>query len=727
MKIQLPRIELPRVPLTNVGYQVRETVRLAPGRPALTLGIRTALATVVPLLVVPLFAPEATSWASTAGFCIAVADKGGSYRTRAGTMGGITLFSTLAVIIASIASNNPYAAVAAMAGCAALFALAGVLGPMTAAGGTTTAVIFCIALGVREPTLRGAFERGFANLAGGAWAMTLALVFWPIRVYRPGRVAVARCYRALAFYTRIEHGASLGTAAWLSEVTRAHGPIRNSIEEARAVLAATRRGRRAESGRGALLLVLLQTLDLLFGALVALEDALDARVFSDAVKLEALHASLTRVEAALLEIADRTENESRLEPPTVDWTLIGAEWQSASTDFDARHVGTLFMRTRDAIANAYDATDRLYESRVSPVIEAPLASGTETASEPLLTRFFDALRTHPLTVRHAARFTLMTVLAVVITETLHLARGYWVTLNVIVLLQPYTTATSVKTMQRVGGTALGALVAAFIMGHLYDPRILLVIATVLAGVSASIMQLNYGLYAFFLAPTFVLLAESHTPDPGLPELRIINTCIGGVLALAGAQLFWPHRESDHLPDAIADMFKALRAYFDEALRTLALESSASKPGTSKPSASKPDAFSGVPEMRRLFGMQVNLAEASFQRRLAESDPRRGTLEPVMTVLLYARRFGATCGALAATRGDASTVASGVASYRATVDEVLEELEDAARSGRAPVALPGLDVPTDVGSPAIALRLARVQQQLTILHEGMSRWTHRSSS
>ena len=699
MKLKLPHIELPAVPRTNVRYQVRESVRIAPGRPALTLGIRTALATVVPLLVVPLFSLEATSWASTAGFIIAVADKGGSYRTRGATMGGITVTCALAVFVASLASQQAWTAIAGTAVGIFVCALAGIFGPIPSAGGVTTAVMFCIALGIREPTLRGAFLRAFAVLGGGAWAMTMALVFWPIRVYRPGRVAVARCYRALASYTRIEHGEGLGTSEWLAEVTNAHGPIRAAIEDARTVLAATRRGRRGESGRGALLLVLLQTLDLVFGALVALEDVLDARVCSEPLHLEALHASLSRVEAALLEVADRTENEERLGPPTVDWTLIGAEWPSSSADVNVRQVATLLMRVRDAIANAYDTTDRLFDARVSPSDEAPVAAGTELERIGWPTRVVDAIRTHPLVWRHALRVTLISVLAVIITEHWHLSRGYWVTLNAVVLLQPYTSATSVKTFQRVGGTALGALVAALIMTQLHDARIFVVIATVLAGVSASIMQLNYGLYAFFLTPTFVLLAEAHTPDASLPELRIINTCIGGALALLGAQLFWPHRESELLPVAIADTFKSLRTYFDEAIQ-----------GSPTSAA----------EARRTFGLQVNLAEASFQRRLAEADPRRGSLEPVMTLLLYARRFGATCGALAAARIDGDTQ-----QFKTLVDGVIADLEDSARSGRTPQPLPAWEPPATLETPAIALRLARVQQQLTILHEGMARWAVRT--
>ena len=55
---------------------MRRIVRLAPGRPALMLGVRTALATLMPLLCARFIGANAAVWASTGGFIVALADKG---------------------------------------------------------------------------------------------------------------------------------------------------------------------------------------------------------------------------------------------------------------------------------------------------------------------------------------------------------------------------------------------------------------------------------------------------------------------------------------------------------------------------------------------------------------------------------------------------------------------------------------------------------------------------
>jgi len=59
--------------------------------------------------------------------------------------------------------------------------------------GTSIAVAFAVSLSAPSPTTAEALQRGAYLLAGGAWAMVLALVFWPVRPYRPLRLAAARC------------------------------------------------------------------------------------------------------------------------------------------------------------------------------------------------------------------------------------------------------------------------------------------------------------------------------------------------------------------------------------------------------------------------------------------------------------------------------------------------------------------------------------------------------
>jgi hypothetical protein len=68
--------------------QVRASVQLAAARPAISLGLRAATATVPLLVIGQLTGRPALLWASLGGWLGALSDPGGPYPLRAAAMGG---------------------------------------------------------------------------------------------------------------------------------------------------------------------------------------------------------------------------------------------------------------------------------------------------------------------------------------------------------------------------------------------------------------------------------------------------------------------------------------------------------------------------------------------------------------------------------------------------------------------------------------------------------------
>ncbi|MGZ3442176.1 MAG: FUSC family protein, partial [Polyangia bacterium] len=597
---------------------------------------------------------------------------------------------------------SPWAAASAplMLVVAGLCAFAGVFGPAAAGGGVTVAVLFAVSLASPPHSTLAALERGAAVAGSGAWAMTLALLFWPVRVYKPARYAVARVDRALAAHARAmaRHVDVAGSDQWIAEVTRRHGAIRTTIEQARDVLAATRRGRPGESGRGERLLVCLQLADQLFGALVALEEVLD-----NSPARAAAARALGGVAASLDTLADRVEPEGRLPPaPPIAWS--GDEARAAG---DA-HAALLIGRVRAYVELAFETVATLHEER--PPAGTPAATLAARAETPSLwERVRENLTTDSVLARHALRVGVTAALAVVVTRAIGLQRGYWVTLTVVILLQPHRPATFTKALQRVAGTVGGAIVAALLLSSLHDARALLVIATILAGVSAAVVQLNYALFAFFLTPTFVLLAELNGRDWHLAEVRIVNTLLGGVLALAASRLLWPHRERDRFADEMARVLDALADYVATAARVIVDAVPAPAPT--------------LPPVRRRLGLLLNGAEASFERLLAERSAPRAAHEPAMTLLLYVRRIGATLGAAVSVRSVTPLELDRAAleALAAAATAALRALAGAVQRGEAPPPLPPFDaLLAPFEGTLLGARLARLAQQLTVLSEAVAR-------
>src|SRR4051812_45792313 len=98
-------------PLSPTLHSVRAATELARARPAYAAGVRAAIATVVPLLVAQLFHLGGATWMSLGGFNGALADRGGPYRTRATTMGAVTLCCAAAIALGTVVSTHPALAI----------------------------------------------------------------------------------------------------------------------------------------------------------------------------------------------------------------------------------------------------------------------------------------------------------------------------------------------------------------------------------------------------------------------------------------------------------------------------------------------------------------------------------------------------------------------------------------------------------------------------------------
>ncbi|MFO0750075.1 MAG: FUSC family protein [Myxococcota bacterium] len=692
--------------------QLRDALRFAPVRPALASGLRAALATVAPMVLAQALGEPGLAWTGLAGFLTALVDRGGAYWTRARAMGGFMLASVPLVLVAAPLGDHVVTAVAASFLAATLLAYARVWGAAAATVGSCALVLTLVSL-AQPATLELAAARAAWCVLGSAWAMTLALVFWPIRLYRPARFAVARALRELAAYLG-ELGASAALPApddVVARLGRQRGAVRQALEDARATLAATRRGRRADSGRGELLLVLAETADRMFGLAASATELVLAvpRRGPWPAAAAATSAACGGLAAGMLEVARATERERpdrSLALPAPFAAAAGGDGVAAA---EHAHVVVLLERVRGLLERARDAALGLEVDRAaeSTVAEATVAESTATAartSEPApwatLERVLDTVRAH-LTLRsaiarHALRVGVTTAVAAALAQGLQLERGYWVTLAAAATLQPQLPDTFLKVTQRVLGTMLGAVIAAALTGLVDDPRLMLGIVFVGAVISVSALPVSYALFATFLTPTFVLLAEARTHDPSLVGVRVVDTLIGGGLALLGARLLWPVSERDLFPATAAAALRTLRAELWSLARATQAE----------------------PEhrARREVGLAILNAEASLQRWLAEVRRRPSELEAQMAFVAYMRQLAAASLALGRV-GDAPEA------LRRAIDERLGELEAAVSARVAPPPLDDalLEAVARDGDAVVASRRERVVEALRVMHGAVTRW------
>jgi uncharacterized membrane protein YccC len=698
--------------MTSLRRHLNDFLRVEPGRPALGAGLRAALAVGAPMGVAAALHLPAATWAGMAGLFVALVDRGGPYRTRALSMGSLTL---LGAVVGLISAMHPpaWAAVLLTFFWVAACGFARSYGEAPGFIGVVLANYSVVSLALPAQHFADALLRSGLFVLGGAWAMLLALLLWPLRPYQPARLAIARCYRELANHAEAVGRWPVGesdSAPPPSEDVGWRARLRQHLESAGAVLASTRKVRVDESGRGEHLLVLLEGADAMFAVLVALTETLE--VAPRESRLLAVRAEVQRALMGLADDARRVVQALEKGEARRASSMWGPWWvRQAMASLDEvdslpdgsraayAHAETLLCRLREFSQALLDVAARLEGGEPVPS-GLPLAPRTVASPRrSLLEPLRDNLNPRSLIFRHALRLGVAAAAATALTHGLRLSHGYWVIITVIIVLQPYAGLTLQRGLQRMLGTVLGAALAAGLVALVTDPAVILLAIVLLFAVAICVQPLSMPAFQVLLTPALVLLAELQSGDWHLAGLRIANTVLGGVLALLCARLLWPSPEHLRFPEQVAS---ALRADRDYLLRVAAARS---------------DADPSVREARRKLGLELLSAEASFQRLLTEWHGPARQLEPVMAVLTYARRFSAAVTALSASRHgpDAADLAP-VVRYAGSV---LDELARAVEQRRAPAPLPP-HAPLTVTDALARTQVERLVRQLSVLHHATER-------
>jgi uncharacterized membrane protein YccC len=357
---------------------------------------------------------------------------------------------------------------------------------------------------------------------------------------------------------------------------------------------------------------------------------------------------------------------------------------------------------------AAEMAEGLNTGRVA--VHALASQRPERTRQPILEPLRDNLSRSSLFMRHALRVGAATGLAVWLTYHLGIERGYWVTLTALVVLQPYTGATVIKGVQRVVGTVLGGLISAAIPMVIHDPRALLVLIPLLAITTVAVLPLNYGLYAVFLTPTFVLLAEVGAGDWSLAKMRVIDTILGAGIALAGVWLLRATPERVRFPDHVADAIAALRAYLASVVGGLGGEAPATP----------------IADLRRKTGLEIIYSEASLQRMTTETPRGERTLESAMTLITYLKRTASTLNVLAAAPAVAGSGGPSILRFRDALVRSMDELDHALRESRQPTPFPTLAPPREPVPPATLEQLGRLNRAVRVLHAAVTRYAARAA-
>lgn len=616
--------------LGRPAFQSRQAARLsswsinfAPEAASMSEGLRAAAACAAVAALAVLTHRNALSWAAVSAFWTCLVDPGGSTRIRAQVLGAYCLVGSLLALACAWAAS-----LGGMAPIALLFVLTFAGGFVRIYGSEVALLanlltVTVAVIAARTFAAADVASFGLIFLGGCLWATALSLTVWRIHPYAPSRRALRLAQEELAAMAMALSdlaGSAAGDAAWIVHAQQHRRAVREAVEAARRVIGQAVAGRGGMGAIAAELTTALNTAEGEFACMIALTDTLERQGAGDADERRRTAYALKRLAAVFHRVGRNGDSQGE---------------QTQALERSIAHLARAIHRLPEPVGRLMNdglmQARRLLEQQDADLRGLPIAPRPRRA---LSAQVLGPLREHlhwgSPNLRHGLRMATSVTAAFLLIRALHIPYGYWMTMTVVIIQQPYMATTWTRAGERVIGSVLGGGLAALLGIVFHSQLALLLLIFPLAIACMAFRPVNYTVFVFFLTPLFVLMLD--LTHPGLREVtlagvRASNTVLGGLIALVGGMVLWPSSGLDRLR---ADLAAAIAR--NGRFAALACD----------PAGQDAAALAAA---RRAAGLASNKAEAAQHRALLESWWRRDDLEAASAVLAVLRRVAGTATTL----------------------------------------------------------------------------------
>ncbi len=650
----------------SIVYDLRRVSVMEGLRAALTLFSLVAASEALAL-------PFLQESALAAMFCC-IADPGGPFRRRWPWLLGFAVVGGLQAGLFSLLRAQPeMIAVLVASAWVMAVAMLRIYGQAATQFAAMLTVSMVIALDHAEEP-RVALGLGLAFAFGALWAMLIGLLLARLAPYEPARRSVSRLWDALAAEAadqrRILRDPAATEASWEAHARAHRRAVRLAIEAARELVLATLRERAPLTAAPAWV-IRLEAGEQLFGALIALSDQLEA---STEPELRTHADRLLRVLRPIcLVLARAALSDSAVRLPRLQRGIDTLAEAAAAIEGPA---GAAAKRIVDLV-------------RVASLLAIPdgfLPKQSAMLQAPWRQRIIDPLRAsltfRAPAFRHALRAGTLSLVSFSVMLAYPTTYGHWLAITMIMTLQPFMALTWQRALERIGGTLVGGIIAAWLSLLVTGPISLAVAIIPLAFACFALRPAGFGLMVTFLTPLVVMLTELNRPGTSeleIAAMRALYTLAGGLMSIAGGLLLWPSKERARLRRALEAALVAHAGFVEAASigsgvarrtagrATVELEASLSRAllETSRSPARLQAALSADAALRRLAGLVTALhiaralpeewrswAGTALRALAAGTEPPPAPAEPGDNLARLARQVALIGGALSRFRGTA---------------------------------------------------------------------------
>lgn len=586
-------------------------------------GLRTTVAVLLPALFFfrVVGQPEWGVMLGLGALCGSITDSPGPLIHKRNGMLVCCGIIFLTAMLTGFARLNPWTLGLLIGLLSFLFALLNVYGQRAAAIGSAGLLVMILVMD-RPLSPVEIWTHAGLILVGGLWYTAISLTFRQFRPHRQAQQALAECIHEIAEFLRIKADFYDGRTDLTDDYRRLvaqHVLVSERQDVVRELLFKSRRMVEETTAEG-------RTLVLTFGDVVDLYEQISAMYYDYESLRQRFGGTglLTSIALLIRRLVDELDalglaiQEGRTHHAPID---LNAELTDLNHQIDAlAKAGSIkplvlkrILVNIRQLGERINTLLRLPASESEPTPETPAFSFDYTrfvTHQPIrLSELRDNLTLDSTTFRYALRMAIACLVGYGIANFWSSGEhSYWILLTIVVILKPAYSLTRQRNRDRLIGTFAGGLIGVVLLLTIQNTTVLFWFMVLFMLGAYSFLRFNYIAMVMCVTP-FVLILLNFM-GVGLREVveeRIIDTVVGGLIALAASYGLFPRWEFDQVVNYLRDVLHADLHY----LQTLtdALEG-------------KNVSITDYKLARKELYVQSANLSAAFERMLSEPESKR---------------------------------------------------------------------------------------------------------
>lgn len=569
--------------------QIQTVLKQEYFEPTITWAFRVVLALNVPLIVIPLYKGFSYDiiWTAFGAYMISLIDYRGLHYKKIIIQSIEAALIVIAAIVGINVANSIIASVLAMFVVGMFVALIRNWSDYGASIGV--AVGFFFLFGLANPA---SFDQsilyGTYVLTGAVWAIIITIVSFPFRPSNPVRRSVAKIWKVNTDFldTLIQKHTSSNPIDDL-KVTQKEMAIREAINQSIQLFARRDTSKtRLKTQHYDMMMEIRKTSSLFGATLNTMHEELEGLTHPDFQKLRdtVLYKTLSSLGQASARLSvviftfraeDFTLAKIRVKRCEIAIQLFEEACNDLSLNYKDKLALQHFIKTLKKSYEYLQQTILLIEKKLnlkkSDYLENYklslnnfLVGLKPRAIMELVREAFNINSQHFI---YALRVAFGLSFGVFIFKFFNINHGHWISLTMLIVIQPYFGATQKKGIERIVGTVAGIVLGGVIMLLPLPHEVFVGMLVVVSFFVAYFLRNNYKVGVFFVTIMMVVLMQiSQQGSWELIGWRVLSTIIGALLAVIVSYTFWPIWEKERFPVLISKAILQNKNYLEQVIK-----------------------------------------------------------------------------------------------------------------------------------------------------------------